>query len=67
LVDKFAPHLDFLAMTPEGSTLTASTLNLVHWLSHMLARPSMQATTWERVGEAANAVAISRATSLIGR
>jgi glutathione S-transferase len=50
-----APQLDFLAETPEWATLTASATNLVAWLARMKERPSMQATTWERVAELAQA------------
>ena len=46
-----APQLAFFAMTPEWSELTASHANLVTWLANMQARPSMQATTWERLAE----------------
>jgi glutathione S-transferase len=35
--------------TPEWSVLGAPHPNLVAWLSRMEARPSMQATTWERL------------------
>jgi glutathione S-transferase len=41
--------MDFLAMTPEWATLTAPNPNLPAWLQRMNARPSLQATTWERV------------------
>lgn len=44
-----APHLDFLAQTPEWTRLTAATPNLVSWLQRMNARPSLRATTWEQV------------------
>src|SRR5262249_50884097 len=50
-----APHLDFLAMTPEWQTLTAQTPNLVRWLDRMNARASFKATTWERVAAMAKA------------
>ncbi len=50
-----APQIDFLALTPEWATLTAATPNLVSWLDRMTARPSFQATTWERVSEMAKA------------
>ena len=46
-----APQLAFFAMTPEWSELTASHGDLVTWLASMQARPSMQATTWERLAE----------------
>jgi glutathione S-transferase len=50
-----APHLDFLAMTPEWRDLTAKAPNLVQWLRRMNERGSLQATTWERVAELAKA------------
>lgn len=49
------PHLDFLSETPEWTVLTAKTPNLTAWLKRMNARPSMQATTWERVTAMAQA------------
>ena len=50
-----ASQLAFLAQTPEWRTLTAETPNVVAWLARMEARPSFQATTWERVRELAKA------------
>jgi len=50
-----APQLDFLAKTPEWQPLTAASPNLVSWLDRMNARPSLKATTWERVAELAKA------------
>jgi len=50
-----APQLDFLAATPEWQPVSAATPNLVAWLDRMRTRPSMQATTWERVSEMAKA------------
>jgi len=50
-----APQLDFLAVTPEWTALTARTSNLVAWLDRMNARPSLKATTWEQVSEMAKA------------
>ena len=44
-----APQLDFLSMTPEWDTLMADSPTLMRWLDAMRARPSMQATTIERV------------------
>jgi glutathione S-transferase len=44
-----AAQLDLLALTPEWAVLSAKTPNLSEWLARMNARPSMQATTWERV------------------
>jgi glutathione S-transferase len=50
-----APQLDFLKPTPEWTSLTAPTPNLVRWLDLVTARPSFQATTWERVAALAEA------------
>jgi glutathione S-transferase len=50
-----APQLAFLSATPEWQPLSASTPNLVSWLGRMNARPSFQATTWERLTELAKA------------
>lgn len=44
-----ASHLDFFRETPEWEPLTARTANLREWLARMNARPSMVASTWERV------------------
>lgn len=49
------PHLDFLAATPEWAALVADNANLVAWLARVNARPSMQATTWEKVAPMAKA------------
>ena len=43
------PQLDFLSMTPEWATLSAPHPALVDWLARMNARPSLAATTWERI------------------
>jgi len=48
-----APQMEFFSRTPEWSALTAEHRNLVRWLEHAEARPSMKATTWERVAELA--------------
>ena len=50
-----APQMDFLAAVPEWQPLTANARNLTEWLARMNARPSMAATTWERVAAAAQA------------
>jgi glutathione S-transferase len=50
-----APQLDFLAETPEWSALSAVNRNLIDWLDRMNARPSLKATTWERVADMAKA------------
>jgi glutathione S-transferase len=50
-----APHLDLFTLAPEWAELTAQTPNLPAWLARVAARPSMQATTWERVAAKAAA------------
>jgi glutathione S-transferase len=50
-----APQLDYFEQTPEWQTLTAKHGNLHEWLARMQARPSMIATTWERVAALAEA------------
>jgi glutathione S-transferase len=50
-----APQMDFLAQTPEWAVLGPPRENLVAWLERMNSRPSLQATTWERVAEMAKA------------
>jgi len=50
-----APAMAFFALTPEWPELTAPHANLVTWLAKMQARPSMTATTWERLAEVAEA------------
>ena len=50
-----APHLDFLAETPEWPILTGPIPNLVRGLERMNSRASLQATTWERVSALARA------------
>jgi glutathione S-transferase len=50
-----APHLDFLAGTPEWQPLTGARPNLVDWLHRMNDRASFKATTWQRVAELAKA------------
>lgn len=52
---QLAPAIAFFTATPEWSELGAPHQNLVAWLARMEARPSMQATTWERVSEMAKA------------
>ena len=44
-----APHLDFLAATPEWPVLTKANPNLAAWLDRMNARASLKATTWEKL------------------
>jgi glutathione S-transferase len=50
-----APQIGFFTQTPEWSELGTPHANLVAWLARMEARPSMKATTWERVSEMAKA------------
>ncbi len=50
-----APPVEFFAMIPEWSSLGAPHPNLVAWLARMQERPSIKATTWERVSELAQA------------
>jgi glutathione S-transferase len=50
-----APQLDFLRATPEWEPLSTEHENLRTWLDRMNARPSMAATTWERVATMAKA------------
>lgn len=50
-----AAHLDLLALTPEWLAFSEPNPTLARWLDRMLARPSFQATTWERVAEIAKA------------
>jgi glutathione S-transferase len=50
-----APGVSFFTLTPEWAELGAPHPNLVAWLKRMESRPSMQATTWERVSELAKA------------
>ena len=50
-----APQVEFFIQTPEWSVLGEPKANLVAWIKRMEARPSLQATTWERVAEMAKA------------
>lgn len=50
-----APQLDLLQETPEWEPLTAKHAKLRAWLDRISARPSMIATTWERVAAMAQA------------
>jgi glutathione S-transferase len=50
-----APQFAFLTQTPEWPVLGAPHANIVAWLARMEARPSLQATTWDRVAEMAKA------------
>lgn len=46
-----APHFDFLPGFAEGKELLMGQPKLAAWLARMQARPSMQATSWERLLE----------------
>lgn len=48
-------QIDFLAQTPEWAIMTRSAPNLPPWLERMNARPSVRATTWDRIEERAKA------------
>jgi glutathione S-transferase len=50
-----APAVGFFTETPEWAELGAPHQNLVAWLARIEARPSMKATTWERVADMAKA------------
>lgn len=50
-----APHMDFLAQTPEWAVLTQGRSNLIEWLGRMNERQCMQLTTWEAVAQLARA------------
>ncbi len=50
-----APAVEFFTVIPEWSALGAPHANLVAWIQRMQERPSMKATTWERVSELAKA------------
>lgn len=50
-----APAVEFFTIIPEWSVLGAPHANLVAWMKRMQDRPSMKATTWERVSELAKA------------
>jgi len=46
-----APHLSMFALAPEGAAILRVHENLRSWLARIEARPSMQATTWDRLIE----------------
>ena len=50
-----APQLEFFRDLPEWPLLTPNHANLGTWLQRMQARPSLQATTWRRVADMAQA------------
>jgi len=52
-----APHLSMFSLAPEGSQILREHENLNAWLARIEARPSMQATTWDRLLERVAAAA----------
>jgi glutathione S-transferase len=52
-----APHLSMFALAPEGAQILHEHENLTGWLARIEARPSMQATTWDRLLERVAAAA----------
>ena len=52
-----AAHLSMFALAPEGTAILRDHENLRDWLARIEARPSMQATTWDRLLERAAAAA----------
>ena len=50
-----APAVEFFTAAPEWSAFGAPHANLASWMARMQERPSMKATTWERVSELAKA------------
>jgi glutathione S-transferase len=52
-----AAHLSMFAQAPEGAQILQDHENLRAWLARIEARPSMQATTWDRLLERVAAAA----------
>jgi glutathione S-transferase len=52
-----APHLSMFAQAPEGAQILEEHENLSRWLARIEARPSMGATTWDRLLERVAAAA----------
>jgi glutathione S-transferase len=52
-----ASHLSMFALAPEGAAILKEHENLGRWLARIEARPSMQATTWDRLLERVAAAA----------
>ena len=50
-----APHLSMFALAPEGAAILQEHENLRSWLARIEARPSMKATSWDRLLERAAA------------
>lgn len=55
-----APQVEFFSRTPEWAPLTAERPNLVAWLDRAEARPSLMATTWNRVARLADVAHLGR-------
>jgi glutathione S-transferase len=51
-----APHLTMFAETAEGASMLQPHPNISRWVERMNARPSMKATTWDKLHELARAV-----------
>jgi glutathione S-transferase len=51
------PHLSMFAQAPEGAAILREHENLSGWLVRIEARPSMRATTWDRLLERVAAAA----------
>ncbi len=49
------PHMDFLNQTAEGETLLEPYPALKAWIDRMNDRPSLRATTWDRLAERSKA------------
>jgi glutathione S-transferase len=52
-----AAHLSMFAQAPEGAQILQAHENLSEWLTRIEARPSMKATTWDRLLERVAAAA----------
>jgi glutathione S-transferase len=52
-----AAHLSMFALAPEGTAILRDHENLRDWLARIESRPSMKATTWDRLLERAAAAA----------
>jgi glutathione S-transferase len=50
-----APHLTMFAETAEGAPMLQPHANIRSWVERMNARPSMRATTWDKLHELARA------------
>jgi glutathione S-transferase len=48
-----APHLEYLSISPEGVTVLEPYPRLTAWLRRVQERPSMRATSWEKLRQAA--------------